>query len=260
MVNDEIIDTLIEIHTPERVSFSVSLCGPFPRLWAALLDGFLLVLFLGMMQLALLVITGASQSSFGVFLTVMFVMEWGYKMFFEILMKGQTPGKRSLGLRVMSADGGPLRPGQAIIRNLVRAFEGVAPFGYLPALISMSLTSRFQRLGDLAAGTIVVWEPEDYRKKSRLQSARSRQLVNVMEMLPVRLELGGRMIKLIEEYVEYRQRLSRERLNEIAAPLADLLRNKYSLPPEVSSDVVMVAIAERLKEASVNHAQKVLPP
>lgn len=249
MPDTEFIDTQIDIHTPERVSFSVLLCGPFARLCAALIDGIFLMMLLAVLQFALLIITGAAESSFGIFLAAMFFMEWGYKIFCEIVFHGKTPGKSILGMRVMSADGGPLRPSQAVVRNLVRAFEGLVPFGFLPALLSMCLTRRFQRLGDLAGGTIVVWDHElpNRRQKTRSQK-QNVQLEKVMELLPARLELGGKTMRLVDEYVRYRNKLSRERLDEISAPLSDQLRRSYNIPQEVPADLLMVAISERSNE------------
>ncbi|MFM7316862.1 MAG: RDD family protein [Isosphaeraceae bacterium] len=244
----ETLDTSLEINTPERVTFEVLVCGPFARLAAALLDGVFISVLLGVILLVLSIVSLGSQSIFGLYLAILFVLEWGYKIFFEIVNKGQTPGKRALGLRVMSVDGGPMQPGQAVVRNLVRAFEGILPFAYIPALLSICCSKRFQRLGDLAAGTIVVWETPQFRMKELAPNQKSDRL---LELLPARLELGGRMMKLLSNYLSRRMRLSSARLEEIATPVAAILRQKYNLPADAPADAVMVAVGERVREIPV---------
>jgi hypothetical protein len=85
-----------------------------------------------------------------------FLLEWGYPVFFE-LRSAATPGKRLLSLRVVQDDGAPLTLGSALLRNLLR-FVDFLPVGYLFGLTSCMISSRFQRLGDLAAGTLVIYE------------------------------------------------------------------------------------------------------
>jgi uncharacterized RDD family membrane protein YckC len=80
-----------------------------------------------------------------------------YDVAFEVLGGGRTPGKRAAHLRVLRADGRPVDLAASAIRNLVRLVEGL-PLLYLPAAISILSTARNQRLGDLAAGTVVVRE------------------------------------------------------------------------------------------------------
>ncbi len=245
MMDIETLDTSLEINTPERVTFEVFVCGPFARLAAALLDGLFISILIGIILVSLTIVSGGAESIFGLFLAILFVMEWGYKIFFEIAGKGQTPGKRAMGLRVMSVDGGPMRPGQAVVRNLVRAFEGILPFAYFPALLSICFSKKFQRLGDLAAGTIVVWETPQFSLKQQGSDQKSNPLLN---LLPARLELGGRMMKLLSNYNSRRARLSKPRLEEIASPVATILRQKYNLPAEATADSVLVAVGERLRE------------
>ena len=86
------------------------------------------------------------------------MISWGYGAFCEGVFNGQTPGKRSLSLRVVSEQGVPITGAQAVLRNLVGAVDGLIPFCYLIGLSSMLLTQKFQRLGDLAAGTMVIVE------------------------------------------------------------------------------------------------------
>ena len=103
-----------------------------------------------------LFVTMGSQAGIGPFLLAYFVLTWGYGAFCEGLFNGQTVGKRAMGIRVVSERGVPISGAQAVLRNLVGSVDGLVPFFYQTALASMILSSKFQRLGDLAAGTMVV--------------------------------------------------------------------------------------------------------
>jgi len=87
----------------------------------------------------------------------LFAITSGYFIVFEILWSGQTPGKRLLGLRVLRESGYPLRPVDAVVRNLVRILDWL-PLGYGIGVLVMLLNQRSKRLGDFAAGTLVVRE------------------------------------------------------------------------------------------------------
>jgi uncharacterized RDD family membrane protein YckC len=110
---------------------------------------------------------GGEEAGSGVFLILFFLIYWGYFMLFEVLRNGQTPGKRMCGLRVVRTSGARVQWGNSFLRNLVR-FADMMPmmpnsplFGFhLFGLVSCVATSRFQRLGDLVADTLVVYDRE----------------------------------------------------------------------------------------------------
>jgi uncharacterized RDD family membrane protein YckC len=98
--------------------------------------------------------------------TTVFVLTWGYHVFFEVFRNGQSPGKRLMRLRVVDARGLPIAPPQAFVRNIVRVIDFM-PFGYgLGALVALFDGHR-RRLGDIAAGTFVIKEakPLDYTRQ-----------------------------------------------------------------------------------------------
>ena len=105
-----------------------------------------------------------SQAGLGPTLVAYFMLTWGYGAFCEGLFNGQTVGKHVMGIRVVSERGVPISGAQAVLRNLVGTVDGLFPFFYQPALASMILSSKFQRLGDLAAGTMVVIEERRWRR------------------------------------------------------------------------------------------------
>ena len=92
-------------------------------------------------------------------LLLFFVIYWFYGVLFETFMNGQTPGKYVLGLRVLTDSGQPINGMQATLRNLLRAADLLVP---LVGLIVMTLNRKYQRLGDLVAGTIVVVEERQW--------------------------------------------------------------------------------------------------
>lgn len=144
------------IATPEGVELELRLAGVGSRFSAALID----FAIQGALVIAVVVIAGltlggtaaAVVSSLGVFFA--FVV---YDVLFEVRAAGRTPGKRALGLRVVLADGGPVTLRASAVRNMLRLVEGVAT-SYVPAIVSILLTRDNQRLGDLAAGTVVARE------------------------------------------------------------------------------------------------------
>lgn len=147
------LDTIQTIETPEGVEFEVHLAGPLPRILAASLD----LVIRGVLY-ALLAIPVAVLGSFGagIWLLCMFCIEWGYPIFFEMYKDGVTPGKQVFGLQARNADGTPMSWKGSILRNLLRAADFL-PVGYALGIVTMALTGRFQRLGDLAGDTVVCY-------------------------------------------------------------------------------------------------------
>ncbi|WMJ70908.1 RDD family protein [Stenotrophomonas sp. 24(2023)] len=148
------LDTYREVVTPEGVPLQLPTAGPVPRALAWLIDlgiraGVLVVMA---MPLALL-----GEFGCGLHLALMFLVFWAYPIVLEAAW-GRTPGKRVLGLRVLSRDGAPVGWMAAITRNLLRTVD-MLPFGYMLGLLSSLFDPHGRRLGDLVAGTVVVHTP-----------------------------------------------------------------------------------------------------
>ena len=148
------------VSTPERVSFQYPVAGLGSRFLAQVIDMAVLV------GVFLILTFGASAlgAAFGdrrlvalLVVLISFVLLFGYFWAFEAVWSGQTPGKRALRLRVVGDQGEPLRFSQAAIRNLVRIVDFL-PVGYAIGIITVFANVRNKRLGDLAAGTLVVRE------------------------------------------------------------------------------------------------------
>ena len=151
----------ITIETPEGVSFSIYLAGPFTRFLAWLIDCFVL-------QAAawfVFSIVGPSTMLFGNISTAFMILFYFtsafiYRIGMEWRFRGQTLGKRLMRLRVVDSAGLHLQFNQIVIRNLVRVVDAMPVF-YVVGGLSMLINQRNQRLGDLAANCIVTYLPED---------------------------------------------------------------------------------------------------
>jgi uncharacterized RDD family membrane protein YckC len=165
----ETLDTEVAIEAPEHIVFSYRVAGPARRAVAHLID--LTLCYGALVLFAILVlfvfggaaaISGAMNEmngvSIGLTLLAVFAAEWVYFVAWEG-MTGRTPGKSALRLRVLATTGRPIQLREAALRNILRAADTL-PNAYAVGLVSMALTRRFQRLGDLVAGTMVIVEPQ----------------------------------------------------------------------------------------------------
>ena len=153
------LDTYREIETPEGVELQLRAAGPVARALAFVIDLMLRGVVLMLLSIGLSIV---GTFGMGLFLIVMFLMEWFYPVLFEVYRQGETPGKRMLGLRVLNDNGTPVGWGPSLVRNLLRAVDFLPSF-YGFGLASMLLSRDFKRLGDLAAGTIVVYQDRGLR-------------------------------------------------------------------------------------------------
>lgn len=146
------IDTTRPFETPEGVSLSLRVAGPVVRACAWAIDaGIRGVLYL-VLAYAFSVFGGVGWS---LVLIGWFILEWLYPVLFEV-RSGATPGKRAMGLQVVHDNGTPVAFSASMIRNIVRVADFL-PLFYGFGLAAMLLDRDFRRLGDLAAGTLVVY-------------------------------------------------------------------------------------------------------
>ena len=146
------LDTRYAAETPEGIALSLRPAGMVPRCFAYIIDFLIRGAIFIACNLAL-----NTLRDFGVALSFLlfFALEWLYPVAFELGAKAATPGKRALGLAVVMDTGLPVTPAASITRNLLRAADFL-PSMYAFGLLSMLLRADFKRLGDLAAGTLVV--------------------------------------------------------------------------------------------------------
>ncbi len=152
----------LQIQTPEGVVFNLTIAGLFTRFLAWTVDGAAIIsastiIGMGTQFLALL----SPDFSRAVYIISYSVLSVGYGIFTEWQWRGQSWGKQVLRLRVMDASGLKLQLNQIVIRNLLRPVD-ILPVGYLLGGLVSFITRRGQRLGDLAANTVVVSIPETF--------------------------------------------------------------------------------------------------
>jgi uncharacterized RDD family membrane protein YckC len=196
------LDTLYTAETPEGIALSLRPAGVVPRFLAFLID---FGIRFGVFIIAAMV-AGPMGGMGAAFLLIMyFGLEWFYPVVFELARSGATPGKRAMGLQVVMDSGLPVTPAASITRNLLRAADFL-PFLYGFAIVSILLRKDFKRLGDLAAGTLVV-----YSKVVSLHG----DLPPATPVAPARL-LSPREQAAVISWAGRAARLTPERLEELA--------------------------------------------
>ncbi len=149
----------VSISTPEGVEIELGLAGIGSRLSARLIDLVLQLLLAGLVALVVgLILAGVSGSAdlgLGAGIGFAFFAMLFYDVFYEAYREGQTPGKKRLGIRVLGEGGEPVSFRAALVRNAMRLIDEFATL-FLGALVSIVRSPRNQRLGDIAAGTVVV--------------------------------------------------------------------------------------------------------
>jgi uncharacterized RDD family membrane protein YckC len=232
----EPLDTTTEIETPEHVRFRYHVAGPARRAMAYLVDLVvrgLIVLVAGSILAMMGGLSGdtLAQAGTGVLLLVYFLIEWGYYVFFETLWSGRTPGKRAFALRVVTEGGHPLRFADSLLRNLLRSADllpTVSILGlYGVGLVVMGRDPRFRRLGDLAAGTIVIIEERRHvAGPLRLEPPPT---AAELRGLPQRLPLSGDELDAVELFLRRADRLSPARELELAELVAPIFARRLGV-------------------------------
>ncbi|MGD9644187.1 MAG: RDD family protein [Pirellulales bacterium] len=250
--NIDAIDTQFEIVTPENIAFEYRLAGPFQRLPAFAIDVLIQGVVLTVLVLGLMFFFGMVSLFFvglGLVSVIQFLVSWFYTGLFEALWNGQTPGKRLLRLRVVSYDGQPIRPVQAILRNLLRAVDCQPFFMYQVGLWAAAANRRYARLGDLVCGTMVVIEEPQYR--SMALRVTEPEALRLAELIPAGFRVPRDMAMALSSYVLRRRALPWNRRLQIARHLAEPLRVRFGLPPQTSYDMLLCAMYHRTFFAAI---------
>jgi len=229
------------IVTPEAVLLDFEVAGLASRLMSRLID--CLVLFAGFWGLGIalnFIQISVGETAAIVFVIIgMSVLFFGYPVVAELRMQGRTFGRRALGLRVVTNEGGPVRARHAIVRSLFQLID--LPFG-IGVLVGV-LTPRTQRFGDLAAGTFVVREPKQNKAVGAVVFPPPHGYEGYVGRLDVATVttaqyelLRSFLLRVLELDPAARNRLA-ERL---ALPLAHQLR--HTPPPTVTAEVFIVCV------------------
>ncbi len=271
------IDSRINIVTPENIAFHYWLAGPFRRFAAYGID--VVIRLLAMFGLGFAISMSGfvfGKIGFGVLFVAWFISSWFYGGLFETFWNGQTPGKRILGLRVLTRDGQPIDALQAVLRNILRTVDTM-PAVPLPGLehtffpipvyslglVTMAATDRYERWGDLVCGTMVV--VEERRLLRGVIQVDDAAVRNLASQLPANYRPSQSLARAISAYVERRRFFGAGRRAEISRIVGEPLCQRFGLPPETSHDLLMCAVyyhtfvVERVEKPSAGPTQK-LPP
>ncbi|HTU82415.1 MAG TPA: RDD family protein [Candidatus Acidoferrales bacterium] len=230
------MDRDVDVRTPESIALTYSLAGLGSRFLAVALDLLVQAAVLAALLLGIAAVLSrvpnqphpataeklAGAILVALVVAVLFAIFFGYFIVFEAAWNGQTPGKRALGIRVVRDGGYPIDFGASLIRNLIRVAEALIGF-YAASAVSALLSRENKRLGDIAAGTIVVRDA-------------SLDLAAVVEKSePVyasTLYLSGEERALIARFLERRDALDGRRRCELASNLAARIRSR--VPPDLA--------------------------
>ena len=255
------IDSHIRVVTPENIGFEYRVASPFERLVAYLIDLLVMGLVIGLVGFAatlLLGLMGGLGLGYGVAMVTFFVVSWFYGGVFETFWNGQTPGKRSLGLRVLRTDGSPINAGQAVLRNFLRFVDSQPYFTHLVGLVASASTQRYQRLGDLACGTMVV--AEDRTRAARFNDISDVLLSPVENLLPPDALPSRTLAKAISQYVDRRRYFGPARRAEIARHVGEVFAQRYNLPAGIDYDALLCVLYRRAFLTSRDEEDAVLEP
>ncbi len=223
----DILDTMVSAETPEGILLELRPAGLTARCYAFLLDQLIKLALLYVIEILALFAGGLG---IGLALILLFTLEWLYPVVFELSRWGATPGKRSLGLRVVMDNGLPVTPAASLTRNLLRAAD-LLPLFYGFGVVSMLLRRDFKRLGDIAAATLVIYQP---RPATKIAAIDVPPLAPAMALAPpdqaAVIALAARA-----------PRLTVERLDELAALAAPVSGDTGQSGPHITRRVLGVA-------------------
>jgi uncharacterized RDD family membrane protein YckC len=237
------LEDRITIATPEGIELQIVLAGAASRFIACVIDLLLQLVLVVLAAVAALGLLGGGLGT-ALFAMASFAALYLYDVLFEVLASGRTPGKRVTHLRVVRARGTPVDLPASAIRNLLR-FIDMLPTAYLVGLVSIVMTRHNQRLGDLAAGTLVIRDatrrkpaaateaPETTRAQGAIDSSGwDVSAVSVDELAAVR------------RFLERRESLDRGARQALAHRLAHGLRTKVAgAPPDLSAEDFLQELA-----------------
>lgn len=253
------VDDFFNIDTPENVIFGYEVVGIGSRFLASLIDTLIIGGILLFVNLAVGFVDRFVDNTtilVAISLLLSFAIIWGYFILFELQWNGQSPGKRRMGLRVIRQDGTPITLTESVIRNLVRLID-FFPAMYGVGILTMFIDGQSRRLGDLAAGTLVVRD-EDMVTLDTLKQAAARPTLlrppgeteTAVRQWPLHL-LNDEDIRLASSFLERRQELQNS--NQLAYQITRRLMKKMGVP---ATQAVFMSEAVYILNTIVTERQK----
>jgi uncharacterized RDD family membrane protein YckC len=244
----------LTIETPEQTALEFPLAGIGSRFLALAADMLLqaAVVWIVIMIFAVSAISLSLFSkvagiwTFAIMIFILFSVQFGYFALFEALWNGQTPGKRWTHLRVIKDSGRPISAYDAILRNLLRIVDSL-PTMYATGLITMLISRENKRVGDYAAGTVVIHEKPLQGVSSIWQQSATPAPASAVGTLP---QLSVDELQLVEAFLDRRGSLEPHVRSAMARQIADRLAERWAIPAEDRPD------AEKFLEAAAEQRRQ----
>lgn len=221
----------VVITTPEHVPIRLEPAGVGSRFLATLIDA-LIVTAIGSALGFLLMTTLPRAVAGALFITLNFLLTWGWHVYFETRRQGRTPGKRALKLRVVDARGLPVSLYQSLVRNIVRVLDFSPAFYGIGGIAALTTSSR-RRLGDVVADTLVIRDAQPLAYQGQLASPRrhnSLRTPRVLRLLRHRVSLEEREFLLT--LCMRADRMTPEARYDLMEEVADVYRERLGLEAE----------------------------
>ena len=233
----------LSIDTPEQIELNYDIAGIGSRFCTALIDSILIgIITVSSWFVTRAIYLGLLTETFGYWLAaivgiITFAIHWGYYIVFDLINNGQSPGKRMLNLRVIKEGGYPINFADSAIRNLVRIVDFL-PMFYGIGIISMMFDKKWRRLGDLAAGTLVVKERTDLTPNQLIASVAKKNVLTYGHW--IRLDEATDVeLSTIREYLSRRGILSAERQRQLARTIGTPIAQKMGSNSEIDYNVFL---------------------
>ncbi len=272
----------IAVLTSENVRLNYTLAGMGSRFAAFMADSVILTLLFVAVS-SLFMLAGMSFAAFegmgietfsilqALYMVTVAVLYWGYYFLFEWINWGQTPGKQLLGIRVSAADGAPADMVQCALRNVLRIIDLILA-GFGVTFFIMIFTPRYQRIGDLAAGTVVVKRRrlviDDVLNAARHSDRIAAQAVQAATVTvrgsgrgvefsegPMKLKIDDAERMLIQKFIERRESLPPNVRKTLVKDLARRIREKS--PGEAISSLSDEQLIDTAYKIEINKDQRI---
>ncbi|MBN2534088.1 MAG: RDD family protein [Spirochaetales bacterium] len=241
----------IEIETPEKIIFTYNISSTGTRIFAYTID---VIIQIVVVVLLILLVSSTGLFSFSLssdgfsrelnglliafaFLLYFFI-QWGYFIVFEVIMEGQSPGKKIMKIRVIRTNGEPLDLPTIILRNLLRAVDAF-PFYHLVGGLVSIVDSRSRRIGDIVSDTIVVKEMIFNLKEPNsftvfLTSGKEGAFSFFNK------KLNEEDLYILRRFLNEKGHLSKEKQDEIALKLAQSIKKRLQIQEEIENPLVFI--------------------
>ena len=216
------------VDTPEGVAIKLPVAGLWSRSAAWMID---LLIRGGVYIFLAIVLSITGLFGQGILLIVIFTLEWFYPVFYEVLNNGKTPGKKIIGIKVVNTNGSQLDWGASMTRNIIR-FIDMLPLVYGVGFISVLLSRHSQRIGDIVAGTIVIYDNHD--NTGSLESPMFSGLNNITAYKSFITDLSLDERRAFIAFAERFDSLSVPRKEELISIISPVLK-KYNISDDIKT-------------------------